>query len=43
VRYADANWGLIEQKPEIIMEQRANDGQWVRQWLRALIELPSFK
>jgi hypothetical protein len=39
---ADANWGLIQQKPEVIMEERANDGQWVRQWRRALIEFPAF-
>jgi hypothetical protein len=39
---ADANWGLIQQKPEVIMEERQNDGQWVRQWLRALIEFPDF-
>src|SRR4029077_8321804 len=29
VLQADANWGLIQQRPEIIMEERANDGQCV--------------
>jgi hypothetical protein len=43
VLQADANWGAIQQKPEVIMEERANDGQWVRQWRRALVESPEFK
>jgi hypothetical protein len=43
VLQADANWGLIQQKPEVIMEERSNDGQWVRQWRRALVEFPEFK
>jgi hypothetical protein len=43
VLQADTNWGLIQQKPEVIMEERQNDGQWVRQWRRALIEFPDFK
>jgi hypothetical protein len=33
---ADTNWGVIQQKPPVIMEERENNGQWVRQWLRAL-------
>lgn len=40
---ADGIWGLIQQKPEVIMEERQNDGQWVRQWRRALVEFPDFK
>lgn len=40
---ADANWGLIQQKPQVILDERENDGQWVRQWLRAIIEFPEFK
>ncbi|HTA24725.1 MAG TPA: hypothetical protein VK763_14430 [Terriglobales bacterium] len=43
VLQADANWGLVQQKPEVIMEERPNDGQWVRQWRRALVEFPDFK
>jgi hypothetical protein len=42
VEQADANWGVIQQKPEVIMEERQNDGQWVRQWRRALVEFPAF-
>lgn len=39
----DASWGSIQQKPPVIMEERENNGQWVRQWLRSLVEFPSFK
>jgi hypothetical protein len=37
VRLADSNWGWIEDE-SIIMEERQNNGQWLRSWLRALIE-----
>jgi hypothetical protein len=40
---ADANWSLIQQKPQMIMEEQENNGQWVRQWLRSLVEFPDFK
>ena len=41
---ADANWGTIEEsRPRIFMEERANDGAWVRQWRRALEEFPYFE
>lgn len=40
---ADTNWGLIQQKPQVITEERQNDGEWVRQWRRALVEFPDFK
>jgi hypothetical protein len=43
INQADANWGTIRQKPQVIMEERENDGQWVRQWLRAIVEFPEFK
>lgn len=43
VRTADANWAAIEtSKPPVIMEERQNDGSWVRQWLRAIVEFPDF-
>ena len=41
VNVADANWATIESaKPPLFMEERANDGSWVRQWRRALAEFP---
>jgi hypothetical protein len=43
ISQADANWGLIQQKPQVIMEERENNGQWVREWLRSLVEFPDFK
>jgi hypothetical protein len=44
VGLADANWGAIEtSKPRIFMEERQNDGSWIRQWLRAVAEFPDFK
>jgi hypothetical protein len=40
---ADANWAAIERaKPALLMEERQNDGSWVRQWYRALVEFPYF-
>jgi hypothetical protein len=41
VSVADSNWAAIEKlKPPLLMEERQNDGSWVRQWLRALVEFP---
>jgi len=44
VAVADRNWAEIEKsKPPLLMEERQNDGGWVRQWYRALVELPNFR
>ena len=44
VSVADGNWAGIEKsKPPLFMEERQNDGSWVRQWLRALVEFPYFR
>jgi hypothetical protein len=44
VGMADANWAGIENsKPRLYMEERQNDGIWVRQWLRAIVEFPYFR
>jgi hypothetical protein len=41
VKLADENWAAIEKsKPPIYMEERPNNGDWVREWLRALVEFP---
>jgi hypothetical protein len=41
VKVADENWEAVEKsKPPIFMEERANSGDWVRQWRRALAEFP---
>jgi hypothetical protein len=43
IRTADANWAAIERgAPPLFMEERQNDGSWVRQWLRAVVEFPYF-
>ena len=39
---ADRSWAEVETPPRIFFEERANDGSWVRSWLRALEELPFF-
>ena len=44
VNGADSNWAKIESmKPPLLMEERQNDGSWVRQWRRALVEFPYFQ
>ncbi len=44
VSQADENWAAIEEsRPRIFMEERANDGTWIRQWRRALEEFPYFE
>jgi hypothetical protein len=41
---ADTNWATIERgTPPLFMEERQNDGSWVRQWRRALVEFPYFR
>ena len=43
IAVADGNWAAIEtMKPPLLMEERQNDGSWVRQWFRALVEFPYF-
>jgi hypothetical protein len=37
IRTADDNWGIIEDR-NIILEERQNNGSWIRQWLRAIVE-----
>jgi hypothetical protein len=37
LRQADQNWGLVEDK-RVYMEERQNNGSWIRQWLRAASE-----
>jgi hypothetical protein len=40
---ADSNWAAIEKtNPRLLMEERQNDGNWVHQWFRALVEFPYF-
>lgn len=37
LRNADDNWKIIDEK-NVILEERTNDGGWIRQWMRALTE-----
>lgn len=37
VRTAEKNWQALEEH-DIFMEERANDGSWLRPWLRAVVE-----
>jgi len=40
---ADETWAAVaSSKPKIYMEERYNNGDWVRQWMRALEEYPYF-
>ena len=44
IEIADGNWGSIKTRaPRIYMEEIPNDGNWVRQWLRAVEEFPYFR
>jgi hypothetical protein len=44
IKIADDNWAKAESsRPPLLMEERQNDGNWVRQWHRALIEFPYFR
>jgi hypothetical protein len=39
---ADSNWKVLDQsRPPIFMEERQNDGVWLRTWRRALLEFES--
>jgi hypothetical protein len=37
VRAAENNWQTLEQN-DVFMEERSNDGAWLRSWLRAIVE-----
>jgi hypothetical protein len=38
---ADETWAVMaSSKPRIYMEEQENNGDWVRQWMRALEEYP---
>lgn len=37
LKTADTNWAILEDK-DVFMEERRNDGQWIRFWRRALAE-----
>ncbi len=37
LQQADQNWGLVDER-RVYMEERRNNGSWVRQWLRAVTE-----
>jgi hypothetical protein len=44
IELADQNWGRLETPPpKVFLDERNNDGLWLRQWLRALEELPFFE
>ncbi len=41
LKTVETNWEALEQlKPPVLMEEVTNDGAWVRQWRRALLEYP---
>jgi len=37
IESADENWGIVEDN-RIIFEERRNNGNWLRRWLRAVLE-----
>jgi hypothetical protein len=37
VRNAEQNWQTLENN-DVFMEERTNDGGWLRPWLRAIVE-----
>ena len=39
LRQADKNWEYLEDN-NVFMEERRNDGRWIRPWRRALVEYP---
>ena len=38
LRAADKNWLKVEDA-KVFMEERRNDGAWLRAWLRAVVDL----
>lgn len=40
VRTADENWGALEEA-EVVLDERQNNGEWVRRWRRVLKSLKS--
>jgi hypothetical protein len=42
LRAADANWSRLD-KDKVLMEERGNDGTWVRAWLNAVNEYEASK
>lgn len=40
---ADASWSVLDSPPRTILEERGNNGEWIRQWQRAVEELDSFQ
>jgi hypothetical protein len=37
IRAAEKNWQTLEEN-DVFMEERTNDGSWLRPWLRAVVE-----
>jgi hypothetical protein len=37
IRAAERNWQMLEEN-DVFMEERTNDGAWLRSWLRAVVE-----
>jgi hypothetical protein len=37
IRTAEENWSVLE-STDVFMEEKANDGTWLRPWLRAVVE-----
>jgi hypothetical protein len=37
IRTAEKNWQVLEES-DVFMEERSNDGSWLRPWLRAVVE-----
>jgi len=42
LRTADANWSKLDEA-KILLEERFNDGTWIRVWLNALNEFTATK
>ncbi len=37
IRAAEKNWLTLEEN-DVFMEEKTNDGEWLRPWLRAVVE-----